>query len=405
MKPRVSTSNYEVTAHSPRKVTVVAHEIGPFGGMESQLASLVENMLERGVFVTAIARRVALTEHENLCVVTVRGPARPFPASYLWFFIAGTRAVAAHRDGAVYTIGAIVLNRVDARKVPFCHVAWARNPEQRSRASRAAFAYRINAWLSAALSRTAERIVYRPSRTKSLVAMSIGGGAELDDYFPEMRPSKVIPNGVDCQRFTPDASARAAVRAKLQFADDELVCAFVGGDWLRKGLPIVIEALKDAPRWRLLVVGTGDREAMHELAKRFGVVRRVTFAGSVNDPQRYLAASDALAMPSRYEPWGNAVLEACATGLPTIVAPAQGVNDFVVAGVTGLIRDAQPANVAAGLVELEDAQLRSALGSAARERASAFSYGSVAESYIKLLIGEHGARPLSESIEPGFALP
>jgi glycosyltransferase involved in cell wall biosynthesis len=387
-------------------VTVVAHEIGPFGGMESQLAALVEKMLARGVFVTAIGRRIQLPAHENLCIVTVSGPARPFPIAYLWFFLAGTHAVARYRNGPVYTIGAIVLNRVDARKVPFCHAAWAQNPEKRSRASRESLAYRLNAWLSAALSRAAERIVYRPSRSGSLVAMSSGGAAELDELFPAMRFAQVIPNGVDGVRFAPDDDARGAVRRQLSFSEDELVCAFVGGDWRRKGLPVVIEALMHAPRWRLLVAGPGDRAPMLELAAKHGVASRITFAGQVDDPERYLAASDALAMPSRYEPWGNAVLEACASELPAVVAPAQGVNDFIESGVTGLVVEAVPANVAAALIELEDADLRRSLGVAARERAHTYSYDAVAESYLNLLLDHRAPRKtVNETREPGIALP
>jgi glycosyltransferase involved in cell wall biosynthesis len=374
-----------------RSLTVVAHQIGPFGGMESQLATLIGDLLARGVDVTAIGRRVELEPHEKLCVVTVSGPARPFPLAYLWFFLAGTLAVAAHRSGPLYTIGAIVLNRADARKVPFCHVAWARNPQRGSRASRDSLAYRINAWASAVLSRAGERVVYRPSLTGALVAMSHGGAAELDELFPAMRPARVIPNGVDLQRFAPDAAARADVRRRLGVGDGELVCAFVGGDWRRKGLPVVIEALAGRPRWRLVVVGSGDRGEMQALAARHGVAGRVDFVGRVDDPQRYLCAADALSMPSLYEPWGNAVLEACACGLPVVVAPAQGVDDFVEAGVPGLVTAAEPASVAEALAALEDSTLRMRIGAAARARAERYSSGSVADGYLDLLFGRRPA--------------
>lgn len=370
---------------APRKLTVVAHEIGPFGGMESQLAALVAAMLARGVEVTAIGRRIELEPHENLSTVTIAGPSRPFPLAYIWFFLAGSLAVARFRSGKVYAIGAIVLNRVDANKVPFCHVAWARNPARASRASRPSFWFRVSASISAALSRRAEWLVYRPSRSGGLVAMSTGGAAELDELFPALRPAAVIPNGVDLERFAPNSAARTAMRELLGFRDDDLVCAFVGGDWRRKGLPLVIEALAVCPRWRLVVVGSGDPDDMNGIAQKFGVGERITYVGRVNDPQRYLAASDALAMPSNYEPWGNAVLEACAAALPVVVAAGQGVNDFIEPNVSGLIAEADPRSIAAALHSLEDPAARRRIGDAARGRAARYSFDQVASEYSALL--------------------
>ncbi|MFY9468782.1 MAG: glycosyltransferase, partial [Solirubrobacterales bacterium] len=235
---------------SPPAVTVVAHEIGPFGGMEWQLAQLVGGFLARGVEVTAIGRRVELDAHPLLTVVELRGPRRPFPIAYLWFFLVGTAAIARHRRGSVYTIGAIVLNRVTARKVPFCHIAWARSARRGSRASHDSALFRVNAVISAVLSRTAERIVYRPRLTGRLVAMSTGDARELQEIFPAMSPVAVIPNGIDTDRFRPDPAARAELRESLGIDRDQLVAIFLGGDWARKGLPPVIEALSIARSWK-----------------------------------------------------------------------------------------------------------------------------------------------------------
>ncbi|MGH2906345.1 MAG: glycosyltransferase family 4 protein [Solirubrobacterales bacterium] len=381
-----------------RHLTVVGHEIGPFGGMESQLAALVGDVLDRGIEVTAIGRRVDLPAHANLRVIHVSGPARPFPLAYLWFFVAGTIAVARNRRGPVYTLGAIVLNRVDVRKVPFCHAAWNRSPEKQSRASRQTRLYRVNAWASALLSRAAERVVYRPSRSSELVAMSSGGAADLDAYFPAMRPARVIPNSVDIERFAPDPYARSEVRSRLLIGEEELVCVFAGGDWQRKGLPAVIEAIARDPDWRLLVLGAGDRDAMRHLARRLGAEERVNFLGRVDDPERYLAAADALAMPSVYEPWGNAVLEACACALPVIVAPADGVKDFIEPGVTGLVVDPRQDAIGIALVSLKDPERRARLGAAARERAAIYSTAAVADRYVDLLFDSAVVAPSSSQI-------
>ncbi|MFY9488731.1 MAG: glycosyltransferase family 4 protein [Solirubrobacterales bacterium] len=377
----------------PDAVTVVAHEIGPFGGMEWQLAVLVTGMLERGLEVTSIGRRIELAPHPGLRVVELSGPRRPFPIAYLWFFVAGTAAVAKYRRGPVYTIGAIVLNRVTARKVPFCHTAFARSPDRASRASRDSRLFRVNAVISAAMSRFAERLVYRPRCTGQLVAMSTGDARELEELFPAIAPVAVIPNGVDTGRFRPDPVSRHEIRTRLGIAPDTLVAVFLGGDWARKGLPQTITALGRARRWTLLVVGSGDVAAMTALAGRELAGDRVIFAGRVDDPERFLAAADALAMPSSYEPWGNAMLEACACGLPVVVAPANGVRDFVVAGESGLFVAPDATSVAQALEQLEDEDLRLTMGRRAREIAAGYSFDHVVDQYVRLLTSTTGSSP------------
>ncbi|MBJ7457968.1 MAG: glycosyltransferase family 4 protein [Thermoleophilaceae bacterium] len=387
---------------TPRNLTVVAHDIGPFGGMESQLAELVTRLLDRGVTVCAIGRRIELEPHERLTTVEVSGPQRPFPLAYLWFFIFGSIVVARRRSGALYTMGAIVLNHSDAAKVPFCHAAWARQPGRESRASGTGIAHRVSARLAAFLSRGGERLIYRPSRCDSLVAMSRSGTAELDELFPAMRPARTIPNGVDLERFQLDPAARRAIRQELAIADDQPVAVLLGGDWRRKGLPQVIEALADQTDWRLIVVGPGDVASMLQHARAVGVESRVHFVGSVTAPERYLSAADALTMPSAYEPWGNAVLEACAVGLPVVVAPAHGVRDFVEDQRSGLIVDGSAESIATALEVLADPALRLRLGARAHELAGGFSLDSVADAYERLFFGRaHAAVTPSRSQTSG----
>lgn len=381
-----------------KTVTVVAHDIGPFGGMESQLATLVERMLARGVAVVAIGSRVELAPNPLLTVVRASVPQRPFPIKYAAFFLLGSFAVARHRSGPVYTIGAITFNRADARKVPFCHVAWAAREQTLSRASRPSLPYRINSAISGALSRAAERLLYRPPLTGSLVAMSAGDAAELERFFPDMAPAEQIPNGVDTARFSSNTQLPTSAAIDRELTDSDLVVAFVGGDWRRKGLPHVIEALASVPRWTLAVAGTGDIDSMRRLAARFGIGDRVRFLGRIEQPEMLLARADALAMPSVYEPWGNAVLEACACGVPVVVAPASGVNDFVVNQKNGLIVEPNAAAVANALSILENPALRARIGTSAAEMAKHYSYDRVTDDYLALFSKSVSSSPAATKL-------
>jgi UDP-glucose:(heptosyl)LPS alpha-1,3-glucosyltransferase len=93
------------------EVTLVAHEVGPMGGMEHQLAELIAGLVGNGHRVTAVARRCALPLDVGIKWIRVPGPARPFLLAYLWFFVVGSWWVWRHRVGLVHTTGAIVWNR------------------------------------------------------------------------------------------------------------------------------------------------------------------------------------------------------------------------------------------------------------------------------------------------------
>src|SRR5437762_7099650 len=68
-----SVSSAKVS-HPPRRVTIVAHDVGPIGGMERQLTQLIVGLLGRGYAVTVVARRCDLPPHPALRWVRVSGP-------------------------------------------------------------------------------------------------------------------------------------------------------------------------------------------------------------------------------------------------------------------------------------------------------------------------------------------
>src|SRR3954463_8980417 len=102
-------------------VTVVAHDVGSVGGMERVLAELIMGLAALGHRVTVISRTCVLPSMNGVSVHRVRGPARPFLFAYPWFLLAGSLVLSRRRRGIVDVTGAIVLNRVDAVSVHYCH--------------------------------------------------------------------------------------------------------------------------------------------------------------------------------------------------------------------------------------------------------------------------------------------
>lgn len=194
---------------------------------------------------------------------------------------------------------------------------------------------------------------------------------------------EVHPFGVDLERFHP--GEERDLRMSLGIAPEEPVVLFVGAlDPAHhfKGFPVLVEALQGLTdvRWRLVVVGEGLLRARFEtLAASRGLAGRVHFAGDVADEvlPRYYRLADIHVLPSteRAEAFGLVVLEAAASGVPTIASSLPGVRTIVLDGETGLhVPPGDPAGLQAALrVLLDQSDLRRRLGQGARARAVARS--------------------------------
>jgi glycosyltransferase involved in cell wall biosynthesis len=382
-------------------VTVVAHELRESGGQEKVTLRLVEGLLARGWAVRVIARRADCQAHEALRVIRVRGPRRPALAGFLWFFAVGGLVTALRRRGVVYANGIAVPNRVDVATVHFCHSGFERARRRHGfrRSSKTGVAYRLNELVGSAIFRAAERLLYRPSRRGTLVAVSDGLAEELAAAFPRLAGRiAVVPNGVGLDRLAPSRDARRLREA----AHGELVALFVGGDWERKGLALAIEAVAVCPGWRLWVVGPGDVERYRALADSHGAGEQVIFLGGRDDTAPFYAAADALVFPSAYEACPLVALEAAAAGLPLVLTPVSGIAERIVSGENGFVVPRDADRIADCLEALRDPALRSRLGEAARRLAQEYDWPSVVDEYDRLL---HGAIALGHArFRPGLSV-
>ena len=234
-----------------------------------------------------------------------------------------------------------------------------------------------------------ERGLYKSSRLRGVIAVSNGLKRELmEEYGIEDSMIRVIPNGVDRTVFHPAPSleAKLALRRELGLSETSFLAVFVGGDWDRKGLADVIRAIAKLPGTELAVVGGGNVAAFRRLAEGVGAGSRVHFAGIQSQPQRYLAAGDVFACPSRYETFSMSGLEAAACGLPLIVVRTNGLEDFVEHGVNGFFVETNVESVREALARvMGDSELRESMSQAAVRTAARFDWGDIATATREVL--------------------
>ena len=208
-----------------------------------------------------------------------------------------------------------------------------------------------------------------------------------------------VPPGVDLELFSP--RDRAACRAALGFAEEDRVVLFVGRIDPIKGIDVLLEAARiledenDQATPTVLFVGgtldsdgdpTGPLATVARQAAELGVAHRFRFVGS--QPQDRLPifynAADVVAVPSRYESFGLAAVEAMACGTPVVASRAGGLTFTVEEGVSGfLVPPRSPEALAASLgAVLADDRLRATLRPGARLTAERFAWPAVASQIL-----------------------
>jgi glycosyltransferase involved in cell wall biosynthesis len=149
---------------------------------------------------------------------------------------------------------------------------------------------------------------------------------------------RVIRYGLDPARLP--RGDGAAFRAAMGVAADAPLAVAVARLSRQKGLDLLVEAAKSLrssdPAARVVLVGRGEEErALRDLVRARGLGGTVLFAGFLADPGPAFAAADVVVLPSRWEGFGLAALEAMAAGRPVVAAAVGGLPEVL--GDTGTL--------------------------------------------------------------------
>lgn len=214
-----------------------------------------------------------------------------------------------------------------------------------------------------------------------LVANSEGLKNRALKFMPSAKID-VIPNGVDTECFSPAQTDQKSQNIKL---------ITVGRLSVTKRVEILIDAIdvlkKQGCKVSLKIVGGGQLlQKLKQIVTEKNLDSIIELTGRIDTeemPQIY-RQNDIFISASKLEGMSNAMLEAMASGLPIIAARCEGTEELI--AENGLVIENAAAEEFAKAIKrlIDDRQLRSQMSIAAKKQAEKFTWGRIAEQYLKI---------------------
>ena len=189
-----------------------------------------------------------------------------------------------------------------------------------------------------------EKRMFSPGHFRRVITISEASRRQLIGYYQIPQEQVItIYNGVDLQRFNPTVreAHRGAARRKWEIEEEEMAVLFVGNDFRRKGLMSLLQAIgllhRRGMRVKGLVAGRGSPRPFAQLIRGLGIEGRILFLGGIDQVEEAYAGADLFVLPSYYDPFGYACLEALACGLPVITTQYAGASEIIEEGKNGRV--------------------------------------------------------------------
>lgn len=194
---------------------------------------------------------------------------------------------------------------------------------------------------------------------------------------------EVLLNGIDLGRFKARQS-KSAIKAEFDIPENNKLVGVVGRISRQKAQDVFLEAaaklVETHPDALFLLAGAPDEpEVLQQLkaqAKTLGIHHKVLFLGYIEDITKIYSILDILVMPSRWEGFGLALVEAMAMSLPIVTTDVGGILEVVVPNESALIVPPDNAEAVAEAIGrlLENPAIMTKFSNAGSNRARQFSH-------------------------------
>jgi UDP-glucose:(heptosyl)LPS alpha-1,3-glucosyltransferase len=348
------------------KIAIIRQRYDAFGGAERFVDRALHALTNRQTQITLLTRRWKGDSpfHIHQCA--------PFYIGRTWRDRSFSHCVCAHVNAADYDL-------VQSHERIACcdiyragdgvHREWL---AQRNRVLGpfARLAQSMNPWHRYTLA--AEHHVFENRNIEAVICISRMVKDDIIRHFDVPQDKLyVIYNGIDTEQFHPRLKLehRSQIRQRLGISERETVFLFVGSGFQRKGVPILLQAMtRLAGNGHLLIVGKDKKlDEYKRLGGQLGITDKVHFIGPQIDVKPYYGTADVFVLPTLYEPFGNVVLEAMASGLAVITSNKCGGADIIEHGRNGYIGDALDLDaLVTHMSNLSNREQQQAMGEAAR---------------------------------------
>ncbi|MHC1720677.1 MAG: glycosyltransferase family 4 protein [Clostridiaceae bacterium] len=167
------------------------------------------------------------------------------------------------------------------------------------------------------------------SKYENVLCISRTTAKTLNAWMPSIKPRlRVVYGGIAINQIQ---------RIREPFYDAVLVGSMRGNE---KGVDIFIKAIKTIENYvrHIAIVGEGIlKDDMMSLRDSLGLKDKIEFTGNVDNVNEYLSNSKMFVLPSRWEGFGLAILEAMAARLPVVATNVGGIPEIVTDGKDGIL--------------------------------------------------------------------
>lgn len=183
-------------------------------------------------------------------------------------------------------------------------------------------------------------VTFSINESHAITAVSEDLRKETVNSFAIEKEIHVIPNFVDIKRFSQSNKEHFK---KMLAPNGEKILAHVSNFRKVKRVEDVIRTFytirKEIP-CKLLMIGDGpERQTMEQLCRELGTCEDIRFLGKQEKLEEILSITDLFLLPSAYESFGLAALEAMGCKVPVISSNAGGIPEINIHGVTGFLTD------------------------------------------------------------------
>lgn len=223
-------------------------------------------------------------------------------------------------------------------------------------------------------------------RATKVVSCSKG----VDDYFDWIAQNK---RAVIYNPLTPITDDQNTINLSEKVDSDKKLLVGMGRLTYQKGFDILLSAFNKIahkyPQWQLIILGEGElRDELENLRDKLGLNHQVSLPGRIKNPFALLKQSKIFVLSSRYEGFGNVIIEAmgCDCAVISTDCPS-GPREIIDGGVNGILVPTEDVSALAVAIErlISNPEEAKKLAKIAKETVVRFSLERIVENWEALI--------------------